>query len=134
MTESCESCRFWKQDQIGIINGGGKCRKNSPQICTDEYGTSVTDFPTTDINEWCGEWQENKVQPDFLSMPIGYLDLTTRTTSLLRVEDIFYIGDLIKKTESYLLDTDHLGKKSLQEIKQALAKINLELKPNGGNQ
>ena len=63
MTESCESCRFWKQDQMGIINGDGKCRKNSPQICTDEYGTSVTDFPTTDINEWCGEWQEKKVPP-----------------------------------------------------------------------
>ena len=63
MTESCESCRFWKQSQMGVINGDGKCRIRAPQICTDEYGGSVTDFPLTEINEWCGEWQEKKVPP-----------------------------------------------------------------------
>ena len=39
----------------------------------------------------------------------------------LKAENIFYIGDLVQKTENELLKTPNLGKKSLSEIKCILA-------------
>ncbi|MEK7734250.1 MAG: DNA-directed RNA polymerase subunit alpha C-terminal domain-containing protein, partial [Pseudomonadota bacterium] len=44
-----------------------------------------------------------------------------------KAENIFYIGDLIQKTEFELLKTPNLGKKSLTEIKDVLAQHGLSL-------
>ncbi len=49
------------------------------------------------------------------------LELTVRSANCLKAENIFYIGDLIQKTEVELLKTPNLGKKSLTEIKDVLA-------------
>ncbi|RKZ38195.1 MAG: DNA-directed RNA polymerase subunit alpha, partial [Gammaproteobacteria bacterium] len=56
-----------------------------------------------------------------LLRPVEELDLTVRSVNCLKTERIFYIGDLIQKTESELLKTPNLGKKSLTEIKNMLA-------------
>ena len=48
-----------------------------------------------------------------------------RTAS--KQEDIYYIGDLIQRTEVELLKTPNLGKKSLTEIKDVLATRGLSL-------
>ena len=45
----------------------------------------------------------------------------------LKAENIFYIGDLILRTENDLLKTPNLGKKSLTEIKDILATKGLSL-------
>ncbi len=37
-----------------------------------------------------------------------------------------YIGDLVQKTESEMLKTPNFGRKSLNEIKEKLAKIGLK--------
>lgn len=49
------------------------------------------------------------------------LELTVRSANCLKAENIYYIGDLIQKTEVELLKTPNLGKKSLTEIKEILA-------------
>ncbi len=63
----------------------------------------------------------------FLLKPIEDLDLTVRSTNCLKTELIFYIGDLIQKTEIELLKAPNLGKKSLNEIKEVLISKNLYL-------
>ncbi len=55
------------------------------------------------------------------------LELTVRSANCLKAENIFYIGDLIQRTESELLKTPNLGKKSLNEIKEVLSTRGLSL-------
>ncbi len=55
------------------------------------------------------------------------LELTVRSANCLKAENIYYIGDLIQKTEVELLKTPNLGKKSLTEIKDILAAKGLSL-------
>lgn len=58
---------------------------------------------------------------------IDTLELTVRSANCLKLENIYYIGDLIQKTEIELLKMPNLGKKSLTEIKNILFKNNLTL-------
>ncbi|MDD5034817.1 MAG: DNA-directed RNA polymerase subunit alpha [Methylococcaceae bacterium] len=62
-----------------------------------------------------------------LLRPVDDLELTVRSANCLKAENIFYIGDLIQRTESDLLKTPNLGKKSLTEIKDVLATKGLSL-------
>ena len=55
------------------------------------------------------------------------LELTVRSANCLKAESIYYIGDLIQRTEVELLKTPNLGKKSLTEIKDVLASHSLSL-------
>ena len=49
--------------------------------------------------------------------PVDDLELTVRSANCLKAENIYYIGDLIQRTETELLNTPNLGRKSLNEIK-----------------
>ena len=62
-----------------------------------------------------------------LLRPIDDLELTVRSANCLKAESIYYIGDLIQKTEVELLKTPNLGKKSLTEIKDVLFSRGLSL-------
>jgi DNA-directed RNA polymerase subunit alpha len=62
-----------------------------------------------------------------LMRPIEDLELTVRSTNCLKAENIFFVGDLIQRTETDLLKTPNLGKKSLTEIKSILAANSLSL-------
>ncbi len=62
-----------------------------------------------------------------LLRPIDDLELTVRSANCLKAESIYYIGDLIQRTEVELLKTPNLGKKSLTEIKEVLAARGLSL-------
>jgi DNA-directed RNA polymerase subunit alpha len=53
--------------------------------------------------------------------------LTVRSANCLKAENIYYIGDLIQRTETELLKTPNLGRKSLNEIKEVLASRGLTL-------
>lgn len=58
---------------------------------------------------------------------VDELDLTVRSANCLKAEQIYYIGDLIQKTEGELLRTPNLGRKSLNEIKEVLTSKGLDL-------
>ncbi|MEO5829605.1 MAG: DNA-directed RNA polymerase subunit alpha C-terminal domain-containing protein, partial [Rhodanobacter sp.] len=62
-----------------------------------------------------------------LLRPIDDLELTVRSANCLKAESIYYIGDLVQKTEVELLKTPNLGKKSLTEIKDVLGGRGLAL-------
>jgi DNA-directed RNA polymerase subunit alpha len=62
-----------------------------------------------------------------LLRPVDDLELTVRSANCLKAEGIYYVGDLIQRTEVELLKTPNLGKKSLTEIKDVLASRGLSL-------
>ena len=69
---------------------------------------------------------EEEIDPVLLR-PVDDLELTVRSANCLKAENIYYIGDLIRRTEVELLKTPNLGKKSLTEIKDVLASRGLSL-------
>lgn len=77
--------------------------------------------------------EEARPQPEpmdidpILLRPVDDLELTVRSANCLKAESIYYIGDLIQRSEVELLKTPNLGKKSLTEIKDVLASHGLSL-------
>ena len=71
--------------------------------------------------------EEEETFDPVLLRPVDDLELTVRSANCLKAENIFYIGDLIQRTEVELLKTPNLGKKSLTEIKDILATKGLSL-------
>jgi len=69
---------------------------------------------------------ETEVDP-VLTRSVDDLELTVRSANCLKAESIYYVGDLIQRTEVELLKTPNLGKKSLTEIKDVLASRGLSL-------
>jgi DNA-directed RNA polymerase subunit alpha len=69
---------------------------------------------------------DQKFDP-ILLRPVDELELTVRSANCLKAENIYYIGDLIQRTETELLKTPNLGRKSLNEIKEVLASRGLTL-------
>jgi DNA-directed RNA polymerase subunit alpha len=82
------------------------------------------DLQSDVVNE--PEEAEDKIDP-ILLRPVDDLELTVRSANCLKAENIYYIGDLIQRTEVELLKTPNLGKKSLTEIKDVLASRGLSL-------
>ncbi len=70
--------------------------------------------------------REDSVNPIY-HRPVDDLELTVRSANCLKAENIFFIGDLVQRTEADLLRTPNLGKKSLTEIKNVLAAHGLSL-------
>ena len=70
--------------------------------------------------------EEADIDPILLRR-VDELELTVRSANCLKAENIYYIGDLIQRTEVELLRTPNLGKKSLTEIKDVLASHGLSL-------
>lgn len=77
-------------------------------------------------SEQVEEEKEDEADP-ILIRPVDDLELTVRSANCLKAENIYYIGDLIQRTEVELLKTPNLGKKSLTEIKDVLASRGLSL-------
>lgn len=72
-------------------------------------------------NQVLSEPKQQKSQVDpMLLKPVDDLELTVRAANCLKAENIYYIGDLVQRSENDLLKTPNLGKKSLLEIKSVL--------------
>lgn len=82
-----------------------------------------------DLQDTAEEEEEEQAPPvdPILLRPVDDLELTVRSANCLKAEDIYYIGDLIQRTETELLKTPNLGRKSLNEIKEVLASKGLTL-------
>jgi len=53
--------------------------------------------------------------------------LSPRTSNTLRTDGIYYVGELVQRTENELLSIPNMGKKSINELKDAVAQHGLEL-------
>jgi DNA-directed RNA polymerase subunit alpha len=86
----------------------------------DVLGAGTPGMPVT------GGVRSPQIDP-ILLRPVDDLELTVRSANCLKAENIYYIGDLIQRTENELLKTPNLGRKSLNEIKEVLASRGLTL-------
>lgn len=89
--------------------------------------TQLESFAEFDTTERVEEKTVDDSASRILDMPVDQLNLTVRSANCLKAERIFYVGDLVQKTEMILLKTPNLGKKSLDEIKEVLSNHNLRL-------
>ena len=74
--------------------------------------------------------EEEEEVPEFndsLLKPIEDLELSVRSFNCLQTAGIQHVGDLVQKTDAELLKTKNFGRKSLKEIKDILAQMDLEL-------
>jgi len=76
------------------------------------------------------EVKEAPKRPEFnenLFRSVAELDLSVRAANCLQNAGIKYIGELVQKTEQEMLKTKNFGRKSLNEIKEILRQMGLEL-------
>ena len=97
--------------------------RTAATILQDQLSTFVDLSGKQEVEEAA---QEPDVDP-ILLRPVDDLELTVRSANCLKAEQIYFIGDLIQRTEVELLKTPNLGKKSLTEIKDVLATRGLSL-------
>ena len=97
--------------------------KFASTILSDQL-SSFVDF--TVIEEKTEVKEEPVIDPALLQA-IDELDLTVRSANCLKAENIYYVGDLIQRSEMELLKTPNLGRKSMTEIKDVLAMKGLSL-------
>lgn len=64
---------------------------------------------------------------DLMTQSVDIIDLTVRASNCLKAAKIRTIGDLVSKTETELLDFKNFGRKSLDEIRDRLKEMKLEL-------
>ena len=70
--------------------------------------------------------EESSLNPNLLRH-VDELELSVRSANCLENANIKYIGDLVQKTEQEMLRTKNFGRKSLNEIKEILREMGLEL-------
>ena len=73
---------------------------------------------------------QSSKEPQFnknLLKKVDELELSVRSANCLKNDNIFYIGDLVQKTEGEMLRTPNFGRKSLDEIKEVLLNMNLSM-------
>ena len=58
---------------------------------------------------------------------VDELELSVRSANCLKNDNIVYIGDLVLRTEPEMLRTPNFGRKSLNEIREVLKSMELEL-------
>jgi DNA-directed RNA polymerase subunit alpha len=87
----------------------------------------ISVFVDLRVTETAKAEPDNEPVDPVLLRPVDDLELTVRSANCLKAENIYYIGDLIQRTEVELLKTPNLGKKSLTEIKDVLANRGLSL-------
>ena len=85
---------------------------------------AFVDLEATDLAQT--QQEEDLIDPVLLRS-VDDLELAVRSANCLKAESIYYIGDLVQRTEVELLKTPNLGKKSLTEIKDVLASRELSL-------
>jgi len=102
-----------------------------PEACIRESATILHDQVSVfvdlqAIEEKVQKTEEAEIDPNLLR-PVDDLELTVRSANCLKAENVYYIGDLIQRSENELLKTPNLGKKSLTEIKDILGTYGLTL-------
>lgn len=73
------------------------------------------------------EEQQASGQNDNFYRTVDELELSVRSANCLKNANIFYIGELVQRSESEMLRTKNFGRKSLNEIKEVLTEMGLSL-------
>ena len=106
----------------------------SPRVAVAQAATIIYDQMSLFVGEELVEVKEEVIveEPkekmnEHLFRRIDELELSVRSANCLENADIKYIGELVKRSEGEMLRTKNFGRKSLNEIKEILTKMNLTL-------
>jgi DNA-directed RNA polymerase subunit alpha len=114
---------IWTDDSITpqeAVTSAGSILRDHLDLClpSDETSESIqddgTDEPNAQINQ-------------HLFRSVNELELSVRAANCLKNANIKSIGELVQRSENEMLKTKNFGKKSLNEIKEVLADMGLEL-------
>lgn len=100
--------------------------RQAAKILQDQLSV-IVDLQGTHVETHSGNLTTSASIDPILLRPVDELELTVRSANCLKAENIYYIGDLVQRSETELLKTPNLGKKSLTEIKDVLAAHGLSL-------
>lgn len=95
------------------------------KILQDQLSLFIN-FDDVPMGETAEESSRPKWNPN-LFRKVDELELSVRSANCLKNDDIVYIGDLVQKTEAEMLKTPNFGRKSLNEIKEVLDEMDLNL-------
>jgi DNA-directed RNA polymerase subunit alpha len=113
----------WTDDSITpqeAVTGAANILRDHLDIClpSDDTGEPIQE-DTSD---------EAKLQINqHLFRSVNELELSVRAANCLKNANIKSIGELVQRSENEMLKTKNFGKKSLNEIKEVLAEMGLEL-------
>ncbi len=95
------------------------------RIVQDQFQPFINFDEPEEIKE--SEREDSLPYNKALLKKVEELELSVRSANCLKNDNIVYIGDLVQKTESEMLRTPNFGRKSLNEIKEVLIQMNLNL-------
>lgn len=73
------------------------------------------------------ESREEETYNENMFRSVEELELSVRSANCLKNADIHYIGELVQRSEAEMLKTKNFGRKSLNEIKEILTEMGLNL-------
>ncbi len=106
----------------GTIDPGDAVRR-AGEILRDQLAVFVELAPSESVGML---GLDSQLRQLYMS-PVEDLQLSTRSLNCLKSENIHFVGDLVKKTETELLRTPNFGRKTLEEISEKLGERELEL-------
>lgn len=114
----------WTEDRIETLTRMWREGYSATQIATELGGVSR--------NAVVGKAHRLGLEARSLIMPklltkIEQLPIGRRTKNLIRSDNVIYVGDAVKKTEAEWLRTPNFGRRALNELKSALAGLDLHL-------
>lgn len=83
-------------------------------------------FEEPEVNQGADIHEELPFNKNLLRK-VDELELSVRSANCLKNDNIIYIGDLVQKSEADMLRTPNFGRKSLNEIKEVLSHMGLQL-------
>ncbi len=98
---------------------------NNAAVIIESQLAVFVDFATRDLGV-VAEVADDGLE-ELLIQPIEHLDLSVRSMNCLKSDDVFRVGDLVQRSEQAMLRTPNFGRKSLNEIKEVLEGMGLEL-------
>jgi DNA-directed RNA polymerase subunit alpha len=92
-----------------------------------EYMNVFINFQEEEIERKVEAEKGEKLLNENLFRTVEELELSVRSANCLKNANMTYIYELVQKTEAELLRTKNFGRKSLEEIKEKLAKLGLHI-------
>jgi DNA-directed RNA polymerase subunit alpha len=92
-----------------------------------EYMDTFINFHEEELERQSIEEEKDRELNNNLFRTVEELELSVRSANCLKNANMTYIYELVQKSEAELLKTKNFGRKSLEEIKEKLAKMGLHI-------
>ncbi len=118
---------------LDVVTDGSLSPQDAVSLSAKILQEHLNPFITFDVSQYQDNLKKNDQEEEEFSFDkrlfkkVSSLEFSVRSANCLKEEKIIYVGDLVQKTEAEMLIAPNFGKKSLQEIKSVLKKMDLYL-------